>query len=213
MAAWRVTSFDLGQASHAIRGFDARHLLAFGTFWAQRLWPMYELFVVAGGPGNPTRVQRCLDLAWSAAAGARPTPQDLDSCQHELQHLAPDIDSGVLAYAAMESAASAWDCLDAIRQPSVRAAIRPAEAFAQVIEAYLRHEHPESELAGNERETVRHDDDDIWIPHIEALRDLVLVLGSNREIDISTIDALRMRARDRAVDHLVRRFASVRAAK
>jgi uncharacterized protein YjaG (DUF416 family) len=197
--------FDTERASRELERLGRPERVAFAAFWAQRLFPMYLRFSQTGGHGSPARLQHCLDVAWDAAAGRVLGSSDLEACQHELIHLAPDIDAGMLAYAAMEGAAAAWDCLETVRIGSASHAIRPAEAFGQVIEVYLVRREAAT-LASSDVDTNRPDhsiDDELWRPHSEVLEYVLSALARSRGLDGPTLESVRSVATDSSVEVLV----------
>jgi uncharacterized protein YjaG (DUF416 family) len=196
--------YNLSWVAQEVERFGRSQRIAFAAFWAQRLYPAYVAFCEAGGPGNPARLQRCLDTAWLAAEGQRVDVIDLDECQHELIHLAPEIDSGVLAYAAMEAAAAGWDCLETARTGSVSSAIRAAQALASVLDIYqARRDATAMPLDAYAEVAALPEDAELRQVYRAPLEWLLSALPRAGTLDEAWVESIRGRSTDTTVDALV----------
>lgn len=191
-----MTTFDLNGVRKRLAPFGTRQLVAFAAFWAQRLMPMYRRFSTVAEIGRPDEVQECLDLAWLAAVGDQTSLSRLNESQRRLVNLAPELEAmPILAYAAMECAASAWDALAVADGKGIDHAIASVGAYKKTIEHFLTNrDHPGVLIATKEPDPLGLASDPIWRNEVEVLNALLLTLAAEPAPTAETIDHLKAEA-------------------
>jgi len=200
-----MTTFDLNDVGKRLATFGTRQLTAFAAFWAQRLMPMYRRFSTLEGIGRPDEVQACLDLAWLAASGDRASLSHLNEYQSRLVKLAPELEARpILAYAAMECTAAAWDALAVVDGKGVDHAIASLGGYKQTIEHFLiNRDHRGVRLGTKQADQLGLATDRIWRKEVDVLNALLLTLAAEPAPTAETIDRLKAEAENHAVAALV----------
>jgi len=200
-----MATFDLNGIRKRLAPFGTRQLIAFAAFWAQRLLPMYRRFSTLGGNGRPGEVQACLDLAWRAAVGDRASLSQLNACQSRLEALAPELEARpILAYAAMECTAAAWDALAVFDGQGVEHAIASIAGYKTTIEHFLKNrDHQGVRIATKQTDPLGLATDPIWRKEVEVLNALLLTLAAEPAPTTETIDRLKADAENHSVAALV----------
>jgi hypothetical protein len=200
-----MTSFDLNGVRKRLATFGTRPLIAFAAFWAQRLMPIYRRFSTLEGFGRPGEVQACLDLAWRAAIGDRASLSQLNECQSRLVNLAPELEARpILAYAAMECTAAAWDALAVVDGKGVDHAIAALGGYKKTIEHFLiNRDHPGVLIATKQPDPLGLATDAIWRNEVEVLNTLLQTLAAEPAPTAETIDPLKAEAENHSVAALV----------
>jgi uncharacterized protein YjaG (DUF416 family) len=200
-----MKTFDLNDVSERLGTFEARQLIAFAAFWAQRLMPMYRRFRSLEGIGGSDQAQACLDLAWFAAMGDRVPLSRLNECQKTLVSLAPELEARpILAYAAMECMAAAWDALEVVDGEDVDHAIASLSGYKRTIEHFLiNRDHQRARIATRQPDPLGLATDPVWRKEVDALNALLQILAAEPAPTAQTIDRLRAEAEDHKVAALV----------
>jgi uncharacterized protein YjaG (DUF416 family) len=200
-----LTTFDLNDARKHLVTLGTRQLVAFAAFWAQRLMPMYRSFSALERIGRPSEVQACLDLAWLAAKGQKEPLLRLHECQSMLMNLAPELEARpILAYAAMECTAAAWDALAVIDGKGVDHAIAALGGYKQTIEHFLiNRDHRGVRIATKQADPLGLAADPIWRNEVDVLNGLLLTLAVEPGPTAETIDRLKAEAQNHTVAALV----------
>jgi uncharacterized protein YjaG (DUF416 family) len=200
-----MTTFDLNGVRKRLATFGTRQLTAFAAFWAQRLMPIYRRFSTLEGFGRPGEVQACLDLAWLAAIGDRASLSQLNECQSRLVNLAPELEARpILAYAAMECTAAAWDALAIVDGKGVDHAIASLGGYKKTIEHFLiNRDHQGVRIATKQPDPLGLATDPIWRKEVDVLNALLLRLAAEPAPTSETIDRLKAEAENHTVAALV----------
>jgi hypothetical protein len=200
-----LTAFDLNGVGKRLATFGTRQLIAFAAFWAQRLMPMYCRFSTLEGFGQPGEVQACLDVAWRGAIGDRASLSQLNECQSRLVNLSPELETRpILAYAAMECTAAAWDALAVFDEKGVDHAIASLGGYKKTIEHFLiNRDHPGVLIATKQPDPLGLASDPIWRKEVDVLNALLLTLAAEPAPTAETIDRLKAEAENHTVAALV----------
>jgi len=206
-----MNAFDLNGVRKRLAIFGTLQLVAFAAFWAQRLMPMYRRFSTLEGIGRPDEVQACLDVAWLAATGDRASLSQLDESQSRLVNLAPELEARpILAYAAMECTAAAWDALAVVSGKGVDHAISSLGGYKKTINHFLiNRDHQGILIATKQPDPLGLETDPIWHNEVEVLNALLLTLAAESAPTAETIDRLRAEAENDTVEALVDSMADL----
>jgi uncharacterized protein YjaG (DUF416 family) len=190
------TIFDENDIRDHLATLGTRQLIAFAAFWAQRLMPLSRRFSAVQGIPQPDEVQACLDLAWLAATGDRSSLSRVNECQSKLENLAPDLEARpILAYAAMECTASAWDALAVSDGEGVEHAMTSFGGFKQTIEHFLINRDHQGVLIATKRpDPLGLASDPIWNAEADVLNTLLLTLAAEPAPTVVTVGRLKVEA-------------------
>lgn len=206
-----IADLDYEALKTQLSGLTHRQQAAFAAFWAQRLSLFYDRSARRSA-GDPPFVQRCLDLAWSFAAGARLDPVHVSEAQHQLEHLAPNAQKPpALGYAAMKSVAAAWDALASVQEATPEHAADACAAQHQAVTHFLLARDRYADWTPSADHDARGlISDPIWQPEEAAFAAAMQLLASLPEPSADLVRHLKARATDesaRALADLVTAFA------
>lgn len=160
--------------------------------------PLYRRFTVLEATYQSSDVQSCLDLAWSGASGNNVSSGQLERCKERLGELAPELEvRPILAYAAMECAASTWDALATLEDGTVDHAIDALGGYARTIEHFLiNRDHQGVLVATKQPDPLGLGNDPIWSNDRDRLNRLTNALKAAPAPDTQTIRHLQIEAED-----------------
>lgn len=167
---------------------------AFDAYWAESLGPSYEHLALRASIPAPINVLGYLDILWATVSGASPASGAMARAQHQLQHLAPAIETWpVLGYAGMECVAAIYDALDAIEGNPTSV---PYRAFANAVSHYLMNrDHPGELLATKDVDPLGVRLDPIWDEPTTEWHAVMGLLERPSGVKAIPVGELRQRAR------------------
>lgn len=101
------TEYDEGAIKARLDDMSSVQRVLFACACAERLFPLYELFVSKTGQGDADQLRRALDMAWSVQ-GSVPPGGDLDRLRASVEELVPhDDEAGWFAWSPFAQNAAA----------------------------------------------------------------------------------------------------------